>query len=136
MAGPATAEDLSGRSLRTLTAQESTVGSKLLEDAWTIIVSRVPGAEARLSDPVFASLITQVQCAMVLRVLRNPEGKLEEQGDDYRYRLDAAVSTGALYLSDSEVAMLAPVGASSSGAFTIRPAGYLRPRAWDSESGW
>ncbi|OOB91193.1 hypothetical protein [Rathayibacter sp. VKM Ac-2630] len=122
--------------MRTLTEQEQTVGSKLLGDAWAIIVSRVPGAETRLADPVFTSLATQVQCSMVLRVLRNPEGKLEEQGDDYRYRLDAAVSTGALYLSDAEFAMLTPSGVASSGAFTIRPAGYARSRSWDAESGW
>jgi hypothetical protein len=59
---------------------------------------------------------------MVLRVLNNPEGKLQETIDDYTYRLDQSVSTGALYLSDAESSLLTSSGG-SDGAFTIRPAG-------------
>jgi hypothetical protein len=61
---------------------------------------------------------------MVLRVLSNPDGKLEEEGDDYRYRLDAARSTGALYVSDAELALLGAGDDQSDGAFTIKPAGF------------
>jgi hypothetical protein len=73
-------------------------------------------------DDSFVSLVVQIECAMVLRVLNNPEGKLQETIDDYTYRLDQSVSTGALYLSDAESSLLTSSGG-SDGAFTIRPAG-------------
>ena len=133
---PATPSDLSNRSLRTLTSQELNVAETLLGDAWNILLSRVPSVSTRLDatpvDAVFRALVIQIQCAMVLRVLNNPDGKLEEAGDDYRYRLDAAVSTGALYLSDSEAGLLSAGDDSSDTAFTIKPAGFI-DRTWESQ---
>lgn len=130
MAGPATDDDLKARSFRTLSSAEITVGETLLEDAYTIILVRVPSAADRLTDAAFKGLVVQVQCAMVLRVLRNPDGKLEESIDDYRYRLDQAVSTGALYLSDAEVALLSAGDESSDSAWSIRPGGSSRSTGW------
>jgi hypothetical protein len=137
----ATGQDLTTRSLRTLTSQEVTVGTVWLEDAWNILLARVPSIATRLDqqspDPVFRSLVVQIQVAMVLRVLNNPSGKLEESVDDYRYRLDQAVSTGALYVSDAEVALLSAGDDVSEGAFTIRPAGHV-PNAgyWADTTTW
>ena len=134
---PATATDLSNRSLRTLTTQETTVGGVLLGDAWNIIVAKVPSADARLDAAAFESLVVQIQCAMVLRVLNNPDGKLEEAGDDYRYRLDQAVSTGALYISDAETALLGTNDSGSDGAFTIRPGGVVSGNGyWSDTTTW
>lgn len=123
---PAAASDLQARSLRTLSADELAVGETLLEDAWNIIITRMPSVATRLDvvplDTAFEALVIQVQCAMVLRVLANPDGKREEHGDDYGYTIDAARSTGALYLSDVEADMLG-TGDDGSDAFTIKPAG-------------
>lgn len=123
---PASGTDLLRRSLRTLSDKEVQVGSTLLGDAWTAILTRVPSVSTRLDivplDTTFQALVIQIECAMVLRVLNNPDGKLEETGDDYSYRLDAAVSTGALYLTDTEAGLLTASGG-SVGAFTIRPVG-------------
>ena len=141
---PATELDLSNRSLRTLSDQEKSVGGYLLEDAWNIITTQVPSVAERLDvvplDTAFQSVVVQVQCAMVLRVLNNPDGKLEEAVDDYRYRLDQAVSTGALYLSDAERALLGTNDSSADGAFTIRPGGvptgtgwWTRPDVWTTD---
>ena len=125
MAGPATTTDLQNRSLRTLTSGELEAGDYLLEDAYTILLARVPSVADRLAavpaDLVFRALVVQIQCAMVMRVLNNPDGKFEEAGDDYRYRRDSAVSTGMLYLADSEFALLGAGDSGSEGAFTIRP---------------
>lgn len=125
---PASVTDLTGRSLRTLSTVEQAVGTTLLGDAWGILLTNRPTIAARLdaipTDTAFRSLVVQVQCAMVLRVLYNPEGKLEEQGDDYRYRLDAARSTGALYASDAELNLLGLGDGASENAFTIKPAGW------------
>ena len=135
---PAIATDLSNRSLRTLSGQEVTVGGVLLADAFNILVQRVPSVATRLDavtvDAVFRALVVQIECAMVLRVLNNPDGKLEEHGDDYGYRRDAALSTGALYLSDAEADLLGIGDSVSSGAFTIRPYGSaaVPPSTWYS----
>lgn len=125
---PASSTDLSARSLRTLSTTELSVGGVLLDDAFTIILTEAPSVATKLDAGPgygnFVSLLVQIECAMVLRVLNNPDGKLEEQGDDYRYRLDQAVSTGALYLSDAERGLLTTGDGGSDGAFTIKPAGW------------
>lgn len=123
MIGPASVQDLTARSLRPLSTLETTVAGVLLDDAYARVVARVPSVAGWVSDPDRMRLVVQVQCAMVLRVLGNPDGKLEETIDDYRYRLDAAVSSGALYVSDAEAALLGSTPGMSDGAFTIRPAG-------------
>lgn len=138
---PATVDDLSNRSLRQLSVDELRVGEVLLDDAWSIIVAQRPTVIARLDapsgDPALSTLIVQIACAMVLRVLNNPDGKLEEAVDDYRWRRDSALSSGALYLSDAELALLAAGDTVSDGAFTIRPArvGY-GPGYWSDSTTW
>lgn len=140
MTGPATTDDLQARSFRTLSANELEVGGTLLDDAYNIILVRVPSTADRLLDAAFGAVVVQVQCAMVLRVLRNPDGKLEESVDDYRYRLDQAVSTGALYLSDAEAALLGAGDGASDGAWTInggraRSTGWwTRPDVWTTDA--
>lgn len=137
---PASILDLKARSFRTLAPDDEVVGATLLGDAWAIVLSALPSVGDRLDlepvDAVFESLVTQTLCAMVLRVLNNPEGKLEESQDDYRYRLDSAVSTGALYLSDAELARLSEGDDVSQGAFTIMP--KYRPGAgtWTGPDTW
>ena len=138
---PATSVELQARSLRTLSTRELEVGDTLLDDAWGIVLSARPTVVTRLDasplNVTFRTLVVQILCAMVLRVLNNPNGKLEEQGDDYRYRLDQAVSTGALYLSDAELARLSDGDAVSDGAFTIRPAGLVAGDGyWSDTTTW
>lgn len=137
---PATKQDLQDRSFRTLTDTEKDVGEKLLADAWAIVLTSRPGVVDRLDkvpkDQVFESLVVQTLCAMVLRVLNNPEGKLEERQDDYQYRLDSAVSTGALYLSDAEAERLSEGDDVSDGAWTIGPSFRGASRNWVSTTEW
>lgn len=121
----ATGKDLTDRSLRPLTTAEVDVGKILLGDAWSMIIAQRPHVAERVyTDPTFRALIIQIQCSMVLRVLRNPDGKLEEQIDDYRWRRDSAISSGALYITDAELALVGNGSAGSDGAWTIN----TRPR--------
>lgn len=121
---PATSTDLSNRSLRTLSTQELSVGTTLLTDAWNLIITEVPTIPGRLDlSPSLEPLVVQVQCAMVLRVLNNPNGKLEEAVDDYSVRFDSSVSRGALYLSPDERDLLGRGDDASDNAFTIRAPG-------------
>jgi hypothetical protein len=122
---PASVSDLVRRSLRPLTDIEQVWAATRLEDAYTQIVALRPTVDSRLESntvpDAFVRLVVQVQCAMVLRVLNNPDGVLEESGDDYTRRLDALVSTGELKPTDGEIKMLSAFDDSSDAAFTIRP---------------
>lgn len=120
MANPATITDIEAR-WRPLTDAETTTASFLLGDAWEIVTSRVPTVDARLADASLSEgLVVQVVSAMVIRVLRNPEGKRSEQIDDYAYTRDASVAGGGLYLSEEEERLLLPATLSAK-AFTVTP---------------
>ncbi len=108
MANPAEVADIIAR-WRPLTAQETTNATALLADAWALLLARRPTLEADITaGTVSEENVVRVVVAMVLRVLRNPEGKLEESIDDYSYKRDAAVSTGGLYVTSDELADLTP----------------------------
>lgn len=139
-ANPALPANLVGRALRTLTDTEIQVGTTLLDDAWSIIVTRVPSVATRLDalppDTGFFNLVVQIECAMVLRVIYNPTGLLEENVDDYATRRDATTSTGALYLTDAEEDLLGMGDGSSAVAFTITPVAqpfFSLPTQWEPE---
>lgn len=123
MPNPVTNIDLMS-AWRPLSQAELIVADTQLRFAWAIIKARFPTIEARLADPtdpLDVELLRGVEVAMVLRSLRNPDGKLRETIDDYSYERDATVADGSVYLSDAEADLLAPVTA-QTGAFTIRPA--------------
>jgi hypothetical protein len=117
----ATLQQFKDRFERTLTAAEETRVTALLDDASDIMRARVPGLAAASPVP---SIAVGVCCAMVARVVRNPEGKFREGfGDDYDFQRDAAVSSGELQLTDTEQDNLeaAVSGAGTGGAFSIAP---------------
>jgi len=127
--------DLQARSFRTLTEQELATGATLLDDALSLIVAAVPSVVDRAaSDSVFRGLLVQIECAMVLRVVNNPEGvRSRSKGiDDFTESetIDASRSTGELYLSDAELLRLSGGSGSASGAFTIGPRGSREPAGW------
>lgn len=118
MSSPAGVGDIAARYQRALTADETRVLDAAIQDSYAILLAADPTIDERWpTSPVLMALVVQVQAAMIIRVLRNPDGKLEESIDDYRYRLDSAVSTGALYVSAAELALLA--GRKRRGAFSI-----------------
>ncbi len=124
---PATVQDLVNRSLRPLTSDETTAAPFLLGDAWNQAIRVVPSLPGRLdaNEANLSAAVVQVLCAAVLRLFANPDGKLEEHGDDYGYRFDSAISRGALYISDEEIEQLSVGTGQTGGAFTIRPVGTL-----------
>lgn len=106
---PATVGDLEAR-WRPLSEAERAVAQELLDDAWeAVLLPSRPLLTAQLAaGTVPDRAVRFVLCSMVLRVLRNPDGKAMESIDDYRYQRDASVSSGALYVSPDELAMLVP----------------------------
>ena len=118
MANPVTVSDLEAR-WRPLSSAENDVAGSLLSDAWEILLARVPSLNDRLlNGSLSQGLVVAAVTAMVLRVLRNPEGKRMESIDDYSWTRDNAVSAGLLYASDDELRLLSGV---RRGAFSIAP---------------
>lgn len=111
----ATQADLADRLGRDLTDVESRQAAAWLRSASAIIVRHFP-AYATTRDDVS----TSVCCEMVLRVLRNPDGKRSETVDDYSYTIDSTRSAGELYITENEMRDLA-AGATSGVAFSITP---------------
>ncbi len=109
MVNPATPADLAAR-WRPLNTAEAAIAQTLLDDAYAILLARLPTLEARMSavpPTVSAELVVGVICSMVLRVLRNPDGKRQESIDDYSWTRDNAVSAGLLYASEDELRLMA-----------------------------
>lgn len=113
MVALATPEDLVARLGRDLTDVEERQAPALLGDATAVILDRFPQYAAAPTDTS-----TKVCCAMVLRVLRNPNGLRQESIDDYSYTVDSSRSAGEIYLTDGEAAELRPPRHS---AFSIVP---------------
>lgn len=108
MPNPATIDDVEAR-FRPLTAAEQVNAETFLDDAWWLLLGRLPNLEANLTaGTVSTENAVRVVASMVVRILRNPEGKSEESIDDYRYRRDALVSSGMLHVTDDELADLTP----------------------------
>lgn len=122
MPNPATVPDVEFR-WRPLSADESAVAATLLDDAWSILQVRLPTLAARLAaDPIEVddNLVRMTLANMVIRVLRNVDGKTQESIEDYSYSINQSVAAGYLYVSDDELSVLTPT-ATSSAAFTINP---------------
>lgn len=121
MANPVTVSDIEVR-WRPLSEAQTETAWALLDDAWAIVLSNVTDVEARLAatpPTLDEALVKAVVSRMVLRVLRNPEGKSSEQIDDYKFTRDDSRTSGDLVLTDADLALLTP--SSSTGAFSIRP---------------
>ena len=98
---------------RPLTDAEALIVPTLLDRAEAILLATVPSVPARLTAGTMSvEVLVAVEAAMVERVLRNPGGRRQESQsiDDYTtsWTIDTAVSSGALYVSDGEVALLSP----------------------------
>ena len=80
----------------------------------TSITSRVSGGQLTVN------LYKRVIANAVLRVLRNPEGYTSESEGGYSYGLRATVSSGDLWFTDDEIAMLSGAGDTlAPGSFGI-----------------
>jgi len=127
MSNPVTTTDLAARLGRALTADETTQANALLADAWAILTARDATIDTRLTASTLdAGLVVAVVCAMVLRVLRNPDGKRQEAIDDYSWTRDTSIAAGSLYVSDDELALLAaPYTGTTRGSVRLVAYGEL-----------
>lgn len=90
---------------RPLTAEEQAVATALLEQASALLRAQVANIDALVAaSPLKAALAKAAVVNAVKRVMNNPDGLLQEQIDDYMWRRDSAVSSGALYLDPTDLA--------------------------------
>lgn len=100
-----------------LSDDERTVASSLLDDAWSILLAQAPAVPMRLDDDLLSpDVVRAIVSAAVLRVLRNPEGNRSESVDDYSWTRDVAVSSGALYFTDSELRLVRGIRGKAASA--------------------
>lgn len=100
-----------------------------LSDVESLILARIP----TLLDDVTAgspseAVVVMVEANAVVRKVRNPDGKVSEDIDDYRYRYGENAARGELFLTPEEWALLEP--GSGGGAFTIVPGGVAAREGW------
>lgn len=117
---PAIISDLEAR-FRPLTDAELPNAEALLDDAWEELQARIPDLTARRdAGSVSDGLVRRVVTAMVVRVLRNPDAIRQWGVDDATFTRDTLVSSGLLFVSADEVALLsgAPIGPLSPLSFS------------------
>jgi hypothetical protein len=121
MPNPVVVPDLEAR-FRPLTDDEGAIAQALLDDAWAILLTQKPNLDAQLTaGDIAPEIVTFVVSAMVLRVLRNPNGVRQWSVGDYSETRDNTISGGSLYLTPDELGLLSPAGTGSGAAFTITP---------------
>jgi hypothetical protein len=131
VANPATTADLVSR-WRPLSAQEETNGATFLADAWGMLrrhftLQGVDLDASIASDADLNADVVRVLATAVLRVMKNPDGKVREAIDDYSWARDEATASGALYFSDDELDSLVPGSGSTGRAFSVN-----QLAGWDS----
>jgi hypothetical protein len=104
------------REVSDLTIGEADKITLLLQNAAALLQVQVPQLDARIAaGSLDADVVAAVSTAMVHRVMLNPDGRRQNtvSVDDAStsWTVDVAVSTGALYLSDQERAVLMPPAA-------------------------
>lgn len=124
MAVSVTADEVGG-AWRPLTTEEATGIETKSARAWTRLAAVVPALEKNLeADLVREETVKDVMVSMIVRVLKNPESvrtvaESIDDGSESR-TLDNSISTGELYVTDFEIAMLTPQSELPSyGLYTI-----------------
>lgn len=121
MNNPATIEDVRDSIERPLTADEERVIPSWLDTAWRRLQRAVGGIPTRTSLPNTAdgyldvADVVDVLVAMVERKVRNAAGLRNFSTDDYEQTVDAALSSGQIYVSADEIASLAARPLAGSG---------------------
>lgn len=129
----ATVADVEARIGRALTDAEQQQVTAWLDDIEAEIRHRITDLDTRATeDAAYKAMVVRVEAAAVIRVLRNPDGKLTERIDDYSWTRDTSTASGQLTLLPEEWELLSP--SVSTGAWTIRPAGVppVAPDPWES----
>lgn len=95
--------------------------SRLIAKAEARLLIAVPSIASRLAAGTLdVDLVKGVVEDMVLRIVRNPRGLRSVSIDDFQATIDRALSSGELYVSDAEVALLSPAARASRNFGSVR----------------
>lgn len=103
----ANADDVSSRLGRELEDTEAQIVEIRLDDAELIIRSRIRDLDEKIEDgDILEEAVKMVEADAVLRLIRNPEGFIQEADGNYSYMIDAKVASGRLSILPDEWALL------------------------------
>lgn len=104
----ATAQDVQDRLLgQTLTTEEKQVVEVRLGDAERLLKARIADLLAKAeSDVDYFENVVMVEAEMVLRLIKNPEGYIQETDGNYSYMISQQVASGRLTVMDDEWSLL------------------------------
>lgn len=131
----ATVTDVEARLGRELDEAEAQVVSVRLEDAELILRSRIPDLDERIADGrIQEAAVVMIECEMVLRLVRNPEGYTAETDGNYSYQISSDVASGRLSVLPYEWGLIGIRGSIYSIAPYVSvpyPATYYDPNIWE-----
>ncbi len=105
---------------RDLTAAEELRAWSLLTSASAKVRARVANVDSRIADGTLdAALVRGIVVDMVLRVMRNPEGVRQRTVGGVSVTLADDDLFGRLGITDQEVALLMPAGATAFGSIRL-----------------
>jgi len=114
----ATPEDVEVRFMRPLDEDEKRVVAARLEDAELLLRSRIPDLDEKVAAGVLdRALVVMVEAEMVLRLIRNPDGLVQETDGSYSYSTSQKVASGLLEVLPREWTLLGV----RSGVYVIDP---------------
>jgi Phage protein Gp19/Gp15/Gp42 len=127
----ASPEDLES-AWRPLSDAETSQADYWLGRASRVIRKEIPTVDARIaSGDLDSALVADVAISMVIRYMRNPDGKRQETIEDYSFTRDATGSSGEVKMTPEEVKLLTPIEAPSC-AFSIDTS----PCTWPPSGEW
>lgn len=99
----ASLSDVEVRFFRPLSEEEKPLVEARLLDAETKIRSRIPDLDERiLANPSLAHTVVRVCADAVIRLVRNPEGYVQETDGNYTYMLAQSHADGRLSITNDE----------------------------------
>lgn len=104
-----TVEAVETRMMRPLSSVEQAAATSLIEELSGLVRLRVPDAPTRaVTDLAWAAVVAGRIASAVARVIRNPDGLVEETVGGETSRWAAASAGGSLYLSAEDWAVIVP----------------------------
>lgn len=126
---------------RPLDAQELVSAEANLGYASSMLRQRRPMLDEWIAVGLVDPLLAQkAACDMVIRFLRNPDARSNESAGEVSFGNQAAGASGALVVTDDELALITPitVGSPAAGIGTIRIGVGMHDRhaPWDRRRVW
>lgn len=112
---PATTEALTARGY----TGTGPAGQTRLDEAWRALCAEVPSLVTRMSTgEVDTATVVDIVAAAALRVLRNPDGHVEENNaiDDYHEGWKRTDATQDMYFTAAELRRVSPPSLPSAGS--------------------